>query len=89
MLGILFSAFIINVGAQDDSSPDVKPAKDSATDPLESTYGGRQLVENASLALAELANLQLIPGRKCTNGLRVPMNNLDRPKFVQGLRRPA
>ena len=45
-----------------------------------------QAVENAALALAESANLLLIPGRNCANGLPVPMNNPDWSKFVQDLR---
>ena len=57
-----------------------------ATDPLVSTFGGWQAVENAALALTESANLLLIPGRNCANGLPVPMNNPDWPKFVQQLR---
>ena len=57
-----------------------------ATDPLTSTFGGWQAVENAALALTESANLLLIPGRNCANGLPVPMNNPDWTKFVQELR---
>jgi cytochrome c553 len=38
------------------------------------------------LALAEAANLLIIPGRKCSNGLPVPMQNADWAMFVQGLR---
>ena len=49
-------------------------------------YGGWQAVENAGLALAEAANLLTIPGRRCSNGRPVPMQNADWPKFVQGLR---
>src|SRR5204862_481944 len=75
--------------AQTDNPGDVKfvPGRDPslATDPLESTFGGWQAVENAALALAESANLLLIPGRHCANGLPVPMNNPDRSKFVQEL----
>ena len=90
MRGILFPASNVIFAAQNDNPADLKPApgKDPAlaTDPLVSTYGGWQAVENASLALAEAANLLMIPGRKCANGLPVPMNNPDWPKFVQGLR---
>ena len=57
-----------------------------ATDPLTSTFGGWQAVENAALALTESANLLMIPGRTCANGVPVPMNNPDWPKFVQQLR---
>ncbi|MBV9769547.1 MAG: hypothetical protein JOZ32_08255, partial [Bryobacterales bacterium] len=54
--------------------------------PLASTYGGWDAVENSAVALAEAANLLMLPGRKCANGLPVPINNPDWPKFVQGLR---
>jgi hypothetical protein len=88
MKGILFPSSNVIFAAQDQNPADVKPAKDPAlaTDPLASTYGKWQAVENAGLALAEAANLLLIPGRKCSNGLDVPLKNADWPKFVQGLR---
>ena len=90
MRGILYPASNVIFAAQSDNPADMKiaPGKDPAlaTDPLVSTYGAWQAVENASLALAEAANLLMIPGRKCANGLPVPMNNPDWPKFVQGLR---
>jgi cytochrome c553 len=88
MRGILYPASNVIFAAQSVNPAEVKPAKDpaTATDPLASTYGGWQAVENASLALVEGANLLMIPGRKCSNGLASPMNNADWPKFVQGLR---
>ena len=36
-------------------------------------YGGWQEVENSALALAEAANLVMIPGRLCENGKPVPV----------------
>ena len=90
MRGILYQTSNVIFAAQSDNPADMKiaPGKDPAlaTDPLVSTYGGWQAVDNASLALAEAANLLMIPGRKCSNGLPVPMNNPDWPKFVQVLR---
>ena len=90
MRGILYPASNVIFAAQNDNPADLKsaPGKDPAlaTDPLVSSYGGWQAVENASLALVEAANLLMLPGRKCANGLPVPMNNPDWPKFVQGLR---
>jgi len=90
MRGILYPASNVIFAAQNDNPAELKPTpgKDPAlaTDPLLSTYGGWQAVENASLALAEAANLLMIPGRKCSNGLPVPMNDPNWPKFVQGLR---
>jgi hypothetical protein len=90
MRGILYPASNVVFSAQTDNPGDVKfvPGQDPslATDPLLSTFGGWQAVENAALALTESTNLLLIPGRNCANGLPVPMNNPDWPKFVQELR---
>jgi hypothetical protein len=57
-----------------------------ATDLLTSVYGKWEAVENSALAIAEVANLLSAPGRKCVNGLDVPVGNADWPKFVQELR---
>jgi hypothetical protein len=88
MKGLLYPNANVVFAAQSDNPADVKPAKDpgTATDPLASTYGKWEAVENSSLAIAEAANLLAIPGRKCSNGLDVPVKNADWPKFVQGLR---
>ena len=90
MRGVLYPASNVVFSAQIDNPADVKfvPGRDPsmATDPLVSTFGGWQAVENAALALTESTNLLLIPGRTCANGLPVPMNNPDWPKFVQELR---
>ena len=90
MRGVLYPASNVVFFAQTDNPADVKfvPGKDPsmATDPLASTFGSWQAVENAALALTESANLLLIPGRKCANGVPAPMNNPDWPKFVQELR---
>jgi len=86
MRGVLFPNSNVVFAAQDKL--DVKQAKDpsTATDPLASTYGGWQAVENSSIALAESANLLTMPGRKCSNGRAVPVDNEDWKKFVQELR---
>jgi len=90
MRGVLYPASNVVFSAQIDNPGDVKfvPGKDPslATDPLTSTFGGWQAVENAALALTESANLLLIPGRNCANGVPVPMNSPDWSKFVQELR---
>jgi hypothetical protein len=88
MKGILFPNSNVIFFAQSQDPAKVPPAKDPAvaTDPLADTYGKWEAVENSSLALAEAANLLTIPGRKCSNGLPVPIGNADWPKFVQGLR---
>jgi hypothetical protein len=88
MRGILFPNSNVVFFAQEDDPAKVPPAKDPSLspNPLASTYGGWAAVENSAKALSEAANLLIIPGRKCANGLPVPINNPDWPKFVQGLR---
>jgi Cytochrome C' len=88
MRGILFPDSNVIFAAQSDNPADVPPAKDpaTATNPLASTYGKWTAVENSGLAIAESANLLSLPGRKCSNGLAVPIGNADWAKFVQGVR---
>src|SRR5437868_3772827 len=88
MKGILYPNSNIIFFAQSDNPNDVPQAKDPATavNPLASSYGKWEAVENSSLALVEAANLLTVPGRKCSNGLPVPVANADWPKLVQGLR---
>ena len=88
MRGILFPASNIIFAAQDKNPTDFPEAKDpsAATDLLASTYGKWQAVENSALAIAESANLLRLPGRKCSNGIAVPIQNGDWPKLAQGLR---
>src|SRR5438128_2400855 len=88
MRGILFPNSNVIFAAQDKNPADIKPAKDPtlATDPLASTYGGWTAIENSGIALAEASNLLTIPGRMCSNGRPVPIQNDDWKKLVQGLR---
>jgi hypothetical protein len=88
MKGILYPSSNVIFAAQSENPAEVKPAADPAmaTNPLASAYGKWQAVENAALAIAETANLLSIAGRKCSNGLDVPLRNADWPKLVQGLR---
>lgn len=53
---------------------------------MASQYGKWEAVENNALAIAEVATLLTLPGRKCANGLDIPMKNADWAKFVQQLR---
>ena len=87
MRGILFPNSNVIFAAQNDDFAKTPPAKDPslATDPIAGIYGGWQAAENASLALAEAANLLTIP-RSCSNGKPAPVQNADWQKFVQGLR---
>jgi len=88
MKGILYPNSNVIFAAQNKNPAEVKPADDPslATDPLMSTYGKWEAVENSALALYESANLLTTPGRKCSNGRLAPSQNADWPKLVQGLR---
>jgi hypothetical protein len=88
MRGVLFPNSNVIFFAQEEDPTKVPPAKDPSLspNPLASTYGGWAAVENSAKALSEAANLLILPGRKCANGLPVPIGNPDWAKFVQGLR---
>ena len=87
MRGIVYPSSNVIFAAQDDLGK-YPPARDPSTSPnlLTSTYGGWQAVESAALALAESANLILLPDRLCSNGKPVPVKRADWAKYAQGLR---
>jgi hypothetical protein len=88
MKGTLYPASNVVFAAQDQNPADVPRAKDPnmATDLLASSYGKWEAVENSALAIAEVASLLTVTGRKCANGLDVPVKNADWAGLVQGLR---
>jgi hypothetical protein len=87
MRGILYPASNVVFAAQDDLSKQPTPPDASTSpNPLTTTYGGWQAVENAALALAESANLIMMPGRLCSNGKPVPVRRADWIRDVQKLR---
>ena len=87
MRGILYPASNVIFAAQDDLGKQPKPEDASTSpNPLTTTYGGWQAVENAALAIAESANLVMMPGRMCSNGKPVPIGRADWIKDVQMLR---
>lgn len=88
MRGIFFPSSNIIFSAQGTDPTTIKPAQEpsAATDPLQSSYGGWEAVQNAGFALADGANLLLIPGRKCSNGRDVPITDPEWAKFVQALK---
>jgi hypothetical protein len=88
MKGVFFPNSNIIFAAQDTDPSTVKPAPDpsTATDPIQSSYGGWEAVQNAGIALAEGANLLMVPGRRCSNGREMPLNDPDWPKFVQAMK---
>jgi hypothetical protein len=87
MRGIVYPNSNVIFAAQDDlskfapvSDPSVSP------NPLTSTYGGWQAVENAALALSESANLIVLAGRMCSSGRPAPVQRADWLKYAQRLR---
>jgi hypothetical protein len=88
MKGTFYPASNVVFAAQDLNPAEFPRAKDPnmATDLLASSYGKWEAVENSALAIAEIADLLTLPGRKCANGLEVPLQNADWAKFVQQLR---
>lgn len=91
MRGIPFpnSNIIFDTQTNDPAAPkkaaDIKGGAAAATATYASTYGGWQQVENAAIALSETANLIMIPGRKCENGLPVPLDQENFQKAIKGL----
>jgi hypothetical protein len=88
MKGIFYPNSNVIFAAQSTNPATVPPDKEASTavNPLASAYGKWEAVENSGLALAEASNLLLLPGRKCTNGLNVPLTNPDWAKFVADMR---
>lgn len=88
MKGTLYPESNVVFSAQDQNPADVPRAKDPnmATDLLTTVFGRWEAVEDSALAIVDVANLLELPGRKCSNGLDVPLQNPDWPKFVQELR---
>lgn len=84
MRAIPFTASNIIFDAQtnDPGAPKKHAGGDSATEKFAAIYGGWQQVENSAMALSETVNLIAIPGRKCENGLPVP---LEQPDFQKAM----
>jgi hypothetical protein len=90
MRGVLYPAANVVFSTQADNPADAKPNAGQdpsmSTDPLTSTFGGWQAVENAALTLTESTNLLAIPGRRCSNGAPAPTNDPAWAKFLQDVR---
>jgi hypothetical protein len=91
MRGVMFPNSNVIFAASNKNPAEIPPAKraSAAINPLEGTYGQWEAVENASLVIAETSSLLSTPGRVCSNGRPVPINNPDWPVLVQGLRTAA
>jgi hypothetical protein len=91
MHGILFPLGNTVFYAQaDDPAALPRDAQPSAsTNPLTGLFGGWEAVENSALALAESAELLRIPGRQCSNGEVVDVENADWIRFVDDYRQKS
>jgi hypothetical protein len=78
MRGLLYPNSEIIFATQDED-PEAAAAAGAEADPFGggNLYAGWEGVENAALMLSEAANLIVIPGRLCENGLPVPLGNED------------
>jgi len=93
MRGIPFPNSNIIFDAQtNDPGAAKKPADKSSTAAAggasgvySSVYSGWQAVEQSAIALQETANLVMIPGRKCENGLPVPLTEATFQKGAKAL----
>jgi len=88
MRGTLYPASNVLFAAQEDPAKQPQPADASTSpNPLTTTYGGWQAVENAGLAIAETSRLLTVPGRVCSNGRPVPVTRGDWIKYTADLRK--
>lgn len=81
-----FANIVFDAQSQDPGAPrEAAEVSGSATATFRNVYGGWQEVENSALALAESANLVMIPGRLCENGKPVPLADAAYREAAQGL----
>jgi hypothetical protein len=80
-----FSNIIFDAQSQDPGAPRAEAEVRGATETFKNVYGGWQEVENSALALAEVANLVMVPGRLCENGKPVPVHEATYRTAAQGL----
>lgn len=89
MRAIPFNAsnIIFDTQTNDPGAPPKAAEKgDHASARFASIYTGWMVVEHSAAALSETANLLMIPGRMCQNGLPAPIDREDWKKGVEGLR---
>ena len=88
MRSILFpnSNILFDTQSRDpDAPPETTAAAGTVSATFASIYTGWGLVEAASVALAESAQLIMMPGRSCENGRPVPVGNADFQQFARDL----
>jgi hypothetical protein len=83
----IHSNVVFDTQSNDPEGPDIKMTKSFMVYSLGDTdvYAKWSGVEASALAIAETANLLLVPGRKCLNGLDVPVDRADWKMYVEGL----
>ncbi len=88
MRGIVFPSSNVFFAAQSDDPAKIKPDSRPSLSPnlLTSVFGKWEAVENGALAMAESASLLSLPGRKCSNGVNVPLKDPEWGSFVTELR---
>lgn len=91
MRGILFtnSNILFDVQSIDPANPPPVDASAGATARFSGIYAGWQVVENAAIALGEMANTINIPGRLCENGRPVPLSQPNWAEYTQMLKDAA
>jgi hypothetical protein len=91
MRGILFPLgnTVFYAQADDPAALPRDPMPSTSTNPLTGLFGGWDAVENSALALAESAELLRIPGRQCSNGEVVEVENADWIRFVDDYRQKS
>ncbi|HEX7237058.1 MAG TPA: hypothetical protein VF405_08870 [Gammaproteobacteria bacterium] len=75
--------------ADDPAALPRDPMPSTSTNSLTGLYGGWQAVENSALGLAEAAELLRIPGRQCSNGETVNVEDADWIRFVDDYRQKS
>ena len=87
MRSILFpnSNILFDTQSRDPDAPVETRDDGTVSATFSSIYTGWGLVEAASVALAESAQLIMMPGRSCENGRPVPVGNADFQQFARDL----
>ena len=87
MRSILFpnSNILFDTQSRDPDAPPETRDDGTVSATFSSIYTGWGLVEAASVALAESAQLIMMEGRLCENGLPVPVGNADFQQFARDL----
>jgi hypothetical protein len=88
MRGLFFPHSNVVFAPQRENPAEIKraPEPSAATDPLTGIFGGWDAVENSALTLIEGSDLLMTPGRMCSNGRPVPLDQPDWTKMVEQLR---